>query len=174
MITKAVFLLILLLFSSMPADAAKRDPLSDAEVEQLREATDDPEKRFKLLVQFTRLRMTAIEQLQNNGKESTERGKQLHDLIEDFDSLAEELQDNLDMYGKRRNDLRKPLKELVEAYSEWQLKLRTLRETSSPAELKKFEFVLQTAQETLADGIETARDLLQAQLQAAEEKKKKK
>jgi hypothetical protein len=174
MILRPIALLSFLVLFTLPLYAGKRDPLNDAEVEQLREATDDPEKRFKLLVQFTRVRMTAVEQLHNNSQETPERGKQLHDLIEDFNTLAEEVQDNLDMYGKRRNDLRKALKELVEAYSDWQLKLRTLRETSSAAELKKYEFVLQTAQETLADGIESARDLLQAQLQAAEDKKKKK
>jgi hypothetical protein len=172
--TKIFILLAGVMLLASPLHAGKRDPLNNAEVEQLRDATDDPEKRFKLLVEFTRLRMTAIEQLHNNGKETPERGKELHDLIEDFNTLAEEVQDNLDMYGKRRNDLRKPMKVLVEAYSEWQLKLRTLRETSSAAELKQYEFVLQTAQETLADGIESAREILQTQIQAAEDKKKKK
>jgi hypothetical protein len=174
MTTKLITLLTLTLVVAMPLHAGKRDPLSNAEIEQLREATDSPDKRFKLLIEFTRLRMAAIEQLHNNSKETPERGKELHDLIEDFNTLAEEVQDNLDMYGKRRSDLRKALKSLVEAYSEWQLKLRTLRETSSAAELKKYEFVLQTAQETLADGIESARELLQTQIQEAEDKKKKK
>jgi phage-related minor tail protein len=174
MTMKPFLLLGFLVLLALPAYAGKRDPLSEAEVEQLREATEDPEKRFKLLVQFTRLRITAIEQLHANGKPGSERGTQIHDLLEDFNTLAEELQDNLDMYGKRRNDLRKALKQLVEAYSEWQLKLRTLKETAAAEELKKFDFVLQTAQETLADGIESARDLLQTQLQAAEDKKKKK
>jgi hypothetical protein len=171
---KPFLLLGFIVLLALPAQAGRRDPLSDTEIEQLREATEDPEKRFKLLVQFTRLRITAIEQLHANGKPGAERGKQIHDLIEDFNTLAEEVQDNLDMYGKRRNDLRKALKELVEAYSEWQLKLRTLKETTSAEELKSFDFVLQTAEETLADGIDTARDLLQTQLQAAEDKKKKK
>jgi hypothetical protein len=168
---KLITLALLVLTPPLPAQ--DRDPLSDVEVEQLREATDNPEKRFKLLMDFIRVRMAAIEQLRSDPKLAATRGKDIHKLLEDFNTLTEELEDNLDMYRRRRSDMRKPLKLLVEAYSEWQLKLRTLKETTPPAEVKQFEFVLQSAHDILNDGQATARELLQAQLQAAEDKKKK-
>jgi hypothetical protein len=159
---------------SVPATAAKRDPLNTLEVEQLRDATDQPNKRIRLLVQFVRARMLAIEQLRSDPKQAPGRGKEIHGLLEDFTTLAEELEDNLDMYGRHRSDMRKSLKETIEAYSEWQLKLRTLKETSEPAERKQFDFVLETAMEVVNDGDQTARELLQKQLQVAEDKKQNK
>ncbi len=159
---------------ALPCEARKRDPLNDLEIEQLRETTDQPDKRIRLMLQFTRARLAAIEQLRSDPKLAPGRGKEIHNLLEDFTSLAEELEDNLDMFDRHRSDLRKSLKEAIEAYSEWQLKLRTLKETSTPDEKKHYDFVLESAIEIVADGGDAARDLMQKQLQTAEDKKRKK
>src|SRR5262245_24749365 len=79
---------------ALPSEARKRDPLNDLEVEQLREATDQPNKRIKLMLQFTRARMSAIDQLRADPKLAAGRGKEIHGLLEDFTTLAEELEDN--------------------------------------------------------------------------------
>jgi hypothetical protein len=171
--TRLVTAIFLLLASVLPA-AAKRDPLNDLEVEQLRDATDQPDKRIRLMVQFARVRMTAIDQLRSDPKLATGRGKEIHNLLEDFTTLAEELEDNLDMFQRHRDDIRKSLKQTIEAYSEWQLKLRALKDTSDPAEKRHYEFALETAIEVVADGADTAREIMQKQLESAEDKKRKK
>lgn len=161
------------------AAQSRRDPLTEAEVDQLREVTQEPEKRIKLLVKFARARMLAMEQLRADPKLASTRGKQLHGLMEDFDKIADELDRNLDMYSRQKNDLRKPLKEVIEAYTEWQLKLRAIKQTDLAdakvaAEMKAIEFPLDSAIETVNAGLDTAREMMDEQNQRIEAAKKKK
>jgi hypothetical protein len=156
---------VLLLFClSVPSFASRRDPLTEAEVAQLRDTAQEPVKRIKLLVAFARARMLAIDQIRGDGKMAADRGKRIHDLLEDFNYIADELDSNLDMYARQHSDLRKALKEVVEAYTEWQLKLRGIKagETST-AEMKQYEFPLDTAIETVNSGLDSSRDLLDKQ-----------
>lgn len=157
----------------------RRDPLTETEVDQLREVTQEPVKRIKLIVKFARARMLAIEQMRADPKLASTRAKPLHDLLEDFDSIAEELDRNLDMYSRQKTDLRKPLKEVIEAYTEWQLKLRSIKETDLAdakvaAEMKEIEFPLDSAVETVNAGLDSAREMMDEQNQRAEAGKKKK
>lgn len=159
--------------------SGRRDPLTEAEIDQLREATQEPPKRIRLIVNFARARMLAIEQMRADPKLAATRAKPLHDLLEDFDAIAEELDRNLDMYSRQKNDLRKPLKEVIEAYTEWQLKLRAIKETdlADPKvaeEMKEIEFPLDSAIETVNSGLDSARDLMEEQNKKADEAKKKK
>ncbi len=177
-IIAAALLGMMLAVGAMSAQT-RRDPLTAAEVDQLREVTQEPVKRIKLLVKFGRARMLAIEQLRADPKLASTRGKQVHDLMEDFEKVADELDRNLDMYSRQKNDLRKPLKEVIEAYTEWQLKLRAIKETDladakMAAEMKEIEFPLDSAIETVNAGLDTARDLMDEQNQKAEAAKKKK
>src|SRR4051794_23942108 len=93
-----------LLVSSVSARGPKatRDPLNPKEVDELRETTQDPPKRLKLLVSYASARMLAIHQLRTDPKLAEDRGQQIHDLLEDFNAIAEELDDNLDMYTRQR------------------------------------------------------------------------
>src|ERR1043166_6962835 len=126
-----VLLLVLLL--SLVASARKRDPLTDAEADQLREVATEPYKCLKLLIKFTEARLVAIDQVRVDPKLAKDRGKQIHDLLEDFTSLLDELNDNLDQYEARtmnkddQKDFKKGLKELIEADERFDLKLRTLQ-----------------------------------------------
>lgn len=154
-----------------PLAFAKRDPLSTKEVEELREATQEPEKRVALLVKYAKARMLAIQQVQADPK-LADRPQQIHDLLEDFNYLHDELDDNLDMYTRQKSDFRKALKLAIEAYSEWQVQLRALKESAKPEELKEFSFALETAFENVNAGADTTRELLAEQEQARAKKKK--
>ena len=85
---RIVAFFLLLACSAAYADK-HRDPLTNAEVDQVRELADQPEKRILLYVQFAKARMLAIEQLRADNKLKTDRGKQIHDLLEDFTTIAE-------------------------------------------------------------------------------------
>lgn len=167
----AIFLTSLLLGGAVHVTAQHRDPLNAKEVDEMRESADWPDKRLELMVKFTRARMTEIDQLRTNAKTAKDRPMQIHDLLEDFTSLLDEIEDNVDMYGSHKADMRKGLTLLVEANSEWQLQLRRLKEQSPPEELDQFSFALTNATDAVNDIAGDARQELQEQNELAKQKK---
>src|SRR5271169_6579351 len=117
----------------------RRDPLNPLEIDQLRDAMLDPDQRLKFYVKFSRDRMTTLEQMRSDPK-TTERARQTHDMLEDFLAVYDELNDNIDMYVGRKDDIRKPMKVVIEADTEFQSKLRAIKDAASTnaAELKQF------------------------------------
>jgi hypothetical protein len=167
----AAIAIVLLCCLANRAPAQKRDPLNEKEVDQMREAADWPDKRLEVMIKFARDRMNAIEQLRANGKDAKDRPMQIHDLLEDFSSLLDEIDDNVDMYASHKADMRKGLTLLIEANSEWQLKLRRLKEQSPPEELNQFSFVLANATDAVKDSADDTRKRLQEQNELAKQKK---
>ena len=96
---------------------------------------------------------------------------QIHDLLEDFTALLDEIEDNVEMYASHKADMRKGLTLTIEATSEWQIKLRRLKEQSPPEELDQYSFVLANASDAVKDVGDDTRDELQEQNQLAKEKK---
>jgi hypothetical protein len=111
---------------------------------------------------------------------AAERGARIHDLLEDFTKLVDEIGDNIDDYVGRKADLRKPLKTVIEGYSEFQLKLRTLKEqgvgagAKAGSETGDYTFVLQNAIEAVNSNLDDSRKLLAEQEAAFKDEKKKK
>lgn len=170
--TPCAIFLVALLFGCVGYGAQqRRDPLNEKEVDEMRESADLPDKRLELMVKFTRARMTTVDQLRANGKTAKDRPMQIHDLLEDFTALLDEIEDNVDMYGSHKADMRKGLTLLVEANSEWQLQLRRLKEQSPPEELNQYSFVLTNATDAVKDIADDARQELQEQNELAKQKK---
>ena len=141
----------LLLLLTMPSGAQeRRDPLNQVEVDQLRDAMLDPDARLKLYVRFARERMNKLEQMRSDPK-TVDRPKQTHDMLEDFLAVYDELNDNVDMYMGRKDDIRKPLKTVIEADTEFEAKLRAVKESaqSDGAEAQQYQFVLSNALDTV-------------------------
>jgi hypothetical protein len=132
------------------AQERRHDPLNPLEIDQLRDAMMEPEARLKLYVQFSRDRMTKLEQMRSDPK-IKDRARQTHGMLEDFLAVYDELNDNIDMYVGRKDDIRKPLKAVIEADTEFQAKLRALKNSSgtTPAELSQYEFLLTDALDTV-------------------------
>src|SRR5205807_4390136 len=101
-IATGIFVLLLLL--SIAASARRRDPLTEAEADQLREVAMEPYRRIKLMIKFTEARLVAIDQIRVDPKLAAAHGKQIHDLLEDFTSIMDEINDNLDQYEARPLD----------------------------------------------------------------------
>jgi hypothetical protein len=165
--------LSLLLALSLSAQR-RRDPLNPLEVDQLRDAMLDPDARLKLYVKFARDRMNALEKMRADPK-TTDRSRQTHDRIEDFLALYDELNDNIDMYVGRKDDIRKPLKLIIEADTEFQAKLRALKDSANidAAEAKQYEFVLTNAIDTVDSGADDHRKTV-AEVDEYMKRKKKK
>ena len=165
-------LIALLMFCVVsPAFAQHKDPLNDKEIDEMRETADYPDKRLELMTKFARARMAAIEQLRADPKAAKDRPMQIHELLQDFTALLDEIDDNIDMYGSDKTDMRKGLKLVIEADSEWQLQLRKLKGQSPPEELDQYSFVLTNALEAVTDTGESARKELQDQNGLAKNKK---
>jgi hypothetical protein len=163
----------LLAVCAMAASAQRRrDPLTQPEIDQVRDASWEPQQRLTLYVKFARGRLVKLEQMRNDPK-SKDRAQQTHDMLDDFLLIYDELNDNLDTYVDRRDDIRKPLKAVIEADTEFQAKLRALKDAADvPAgELKEYEFVLTNALDTLDTSAEEHRKLLAEQEEAAKQKR---
>jgi hypothetical protein len=162
-----------LLIATAASAQRHRDPLTPPEIDQVRDASWDPEIRLSLYVKFARARLLALEQMRSDPK-TKDRPQQTHDRLDDFLLIYDELNDNIDTYIDRKNDIRKPLKVIVDADTEFQAKLRALKEAAHvPAEeVKQYEFVLTTALDTLDTSAEGHRQLLADQEEAAKHRKK--
>ncbi len=170
----SVFLSLAVL-AALPASAQRRhDPLNADEINQLRDAMVEPDQRLKLYVTFARDRMTKLEQMRSDPK-TTARARQTHDMLADFLSVYDELNDNVDMYVGRKDDIRKPLKLVIEADIEFQAKLRALKDAANAdAEAKQYEFLLSNAIETVDSSADDHRSTVTEVEQYVKRKKKTK
>lgn len=98
--------------------------LSEAEIEQLREAAYFPSDRVLIFIKLLDTRCKAIQDLYAHPRKPG-REDDTHDLMEEFTSIADELDDNLDDYGPRHRDLRKALPKLLDATERWSSNLKT-------------------------------------------------
>jgi len=156
-------------------EAQKRDPLTDNESDQIAELAQDPDKRIKLLLKFTQARLATIDQMEGDPRMAAGRGKQVHDLLEDFTALIDELDDNIDEYTEKKSDIRKALKDVIEADTNFQLKLRTLKEQKATAkEFAEYNFVLQNAGEAVNSSLDNSRQALQELETALKDEKNEK
>ncbi len=168
-----------LLFVGVPAVPcpAQHADLAPAEVDQLRDSMMEPDTRLKLFVKFARARLDALNQVRTDPKiTAAERPAQTHEKLQDFVDIYDELNDNIDMYADRKDDIRKPLKVVIEADAEFQARIKAFQDSLAAAkeDTKPFEFVLSNAVETLAAGADDHRKLLEEQEVAARNKKKHK
>src|ERR1700691_4157904 len=164
----------LLWLIAAPASAQRhRDPFTQPEIDQIRDASWEPEQRLSLYVKFARARLVGLEQMRSVPK-TKDRPLQTHDKLDDFLLIYDELNDNIETYIDRKNDIRKPLKGIIDADTEFQSKLLALKDASgvSAEEAKQYEFVLTEALDTLDGSVEDHRKLLADQEDAAKHKKK--
>jgi hypothetical protein len=168
----ATRIMLLLLLLSVAAAAKRRDPLTEAEADQLRQVAMEPYNRIKLMIKFTEARLVAVDQVRVDPKQAADRGKQIHDLLEDFASLMDEINDNLDQYEGRPLDkdtvkqYHKGLKELIDADARFDQRLNALKSASETDPVTKkeapdFRFVLQDAMDSLKSNADMAREYME-------------
>jgi hypothetical protein len=165
--------LALLLAWGTSAEAQRhREPLTDSEIGQIRDASWEPKQRLTLYVQFTRDRLVKLEQMRSDPK-TKDRPRRTHDMLDDLQLLYDELNDNIDTYVDRRDDIRKPLKTIIEADNEFQAKLRALKDAADvpPVEARQYEFVLTNLLDSVDSSTEDHRKLLADQEDAAKHKR---
>ena len=138
--------LLLLLFPCVLRAQNADSAMSEAEIDELREAAYTPVDRIAVFIKLLDTRATAIQTLVAKPRRPG-REEDLHDLFQQFASICDELNDNLDDYGPRHRDLRKQLPKLVQATDRWATALR------SPAESD----VYKVARTLALEGVDDAR-----------------
>lgn len=174
MAVRFVFGVFLLAFAAGVSPAQRHsDPLTQAEIDQLRDTAVEPELRMKFYVQFARARLVALEQMRADPK-VTDRPQRTHQMLEDFLAVYDELNDNLDNFEGRKSDLRKALKAVIEGDTEFQAKLRALQDDarSSRQESEEYRFILSSAIESVDSNTDDHRKLLAEQEELWKHKKK--
>lgn len=177
MIRHLCLLSVLATTTLLPAYAQHHADLTAAEEDELRDSAMEPDRRLKFYVQFAQERLAKAEQVQSNAKMSAqEKGAALHDRLQEFLELYDELNDNIDTYVDRKNDIRKPLKGVIDADAGLQKRLKALQDGAAAAkeDTKPYEFVLSSALDTLNDSITDHQQLLQEQEEQAKHKQIKK
>jgi len=151
----------------------RRDPFTQPEINQIRDTSWEPQLRLGLYVKFARARLVGLEQMRSDPK-TKGRAQQTYARLDDFLLIYDELNDNIDTYVDRKNDIRKPLKVIIDADTEFQAKLLALRDAAGvpPEEAKQYEFVLSSALDTLNSSANDHRQLLADQEEAAKHRKK--
>jgi hypothetical protein len=138
------------------AQKDKREPLTEAQVEQIREAGVFPDDRVGLYTKFIEEHAATIKGLTARGK-SGSRAQRLDGELQDLTALMDELGTNLDVYSDRKADIRKALKGLNDAAPRWLGILRTL--AGEPG----FELSRKEAIESVEDLADQAKRLLTEQ-----------
>ena len=169
--------IMLLALAPTARAAGRRDPLNELEIEQLREAAQDPPKRLRLMLKFTRDRMALVDAHRNTPATAEGYGRRMHDLLEDFDTLAGELEVNVETYAQRGVDVRKPLREILRSWNEFQEKLKSLKDASEkdPALVNAsgdYKFILEDALDAVGGGLETTIEAINIQELAHKNRKK--
>ena len=156
MLRRTLFALVFLALT-LPLHAQSKDnALSEGEIEQLREAAYYPTDRVLIFIKLLDARTKAIQDLFAHPRKPG-REEDTHDLLEQFTSIADELNDNLDDYGPRHSDIRKALPKLLDATERWSSNLK------QPPENVAYDLSRKLALEAIRDIREEATQLIEDQ-----------
>jgi hypothetical protein len=133
-------------------------PMSEAEIEQLREMAPVPLERMRIFQTILDARVKMIEDLLAKPKR-VGFALDIHDAMDQFAQIVDEFNDNLDEFGRQHRDVRKGLPKLLRDAERWATVLR------SPPENEGYSIVRKIALDDLGDLREIA-----GQMQVDEEK----
>ena len=114
-----------LLVVPLAAQKDKPEPLTEAQIEEIREAGIDPNERVSLYTKYTGEHADTIKGLISRAH-SLARAKRIDEELQDLTALMDEFGSNLDVFSDRHADIRKSLKLLTEATDRWLGVLRAL------------------------------------------------
>jgi hypothetical protein len=135
-----------------------QDPLTPDQEEQVRAVADQPDERVKLYIKFIEERTDAIHHAVVRPV-TQHPGVVIHDRLEEFTRLVDELQDNLDAYDESHSDVRKSLKLLLDHTAKWTAVLE------EPPASPEYDFARKSATDAVASTNEAATALLKSQVE---------
>jgi hypothetical protein len=148
-----------MLLALLPLHAqSKKDPLTEQQIEAVREAGDQPLERIKLFVGYVDDRAKDIRSL-NKDSIAPNKPLRLHNLYDEFTRLSDELQDNMDNFDEQ-------LKEIVDKTCEWTTVL------NEPPSNPQYDFLRKTSLDANQSAHEGAVKMLDDETKYFAEKKK--
>jgi archaellum component FlaC len=99
--------------------------LSEGEVESLRDASYIPTDRIAAYVKILNNREQRINELMSR-KLHPGFAQDMHDVLDQFGAISDELNDNLNEFDTKHRDVRKSLPKLVSEVERWSTALRTV------------------------------------------------
>lgn len=147
---------VLALCALVPVPAlaqAAEDVLSQKEVDSLRDAAFVPMDRISVFVRILDDRQKRIDELLARRRGHTDFGPEMHEVIDQFGAIVDELNDNLDEYSRRHRDVRKVLPKLIQATDRWSTALR------APVDDEAYAVVRKIALDNVKDARELAGSL---------------
>ncbi|MGC2399145.1 MAG: hypothetical protein WA510_05165 [Acidobacteriaceae bacterium] len=157
---------ICLLLAAVPGfSQSRKDPLTERQIEDVREAGDNPPERIKLFVGYVDERATGIHTI-NADPIAQNKAVRLHNLFDEFTRLCDDLQDNMDAFNEQHADLRKILKELADKSDAW---AKILNE---PKPSTDYDFVRKTAIDSNQSAHESATQMIDEENKYFAEQKK--
>ena len=165
--------LILLVSAMAPAlEVHRRDPLTDQEIEKIRDTAQLPEERLKLYVAFARTRLDKVQQTHAD-PQLADRAEQTRTALQEFLDVYDELNTNVDTFADRGSDLRKALKPVIEADTEFGAKIRAFKSSlGNSQEARDDDFLIGSALDAVDSAAKDHRDLLAEQEVTFKNKKK--
>ena len=150
-----VFLAVVLLLHPLAVIHAQKgdDALSQREVDDLRDAAFEPVARIKVFTTILNNRQKRIEDLQTKRRSHTDYPEDMHDVLDQFAKIIDELNDNLDDYNRRHRDVRKELPKLIESTGRWSSTLSAVGENDA------FKVVRRIAVDSVKDTTDLASSL---------------
>jgi hypothetical protein len=154
---RAALLTILALTLPLTAHAQHSSTaLSEGEVEKLRDAAYVPADRVMVFITLIDTRTKSLDNLFAHARRPG-REEDTHDLLEQITAVADELDDNLDDYAHRHQDIRKALPKLLQATERWSTELKT------PPDNAAYSVSRKLALEAIQDIRDTATKLIEDQ-----------
>ena len=154
----AALLFATILFSLPAHGQAAEDVLSQKEIDTLRDAAFVPGERVLAFEQFLNDREKRIAELITKRHGHTDYGGDMHDAVDQFGQIVDELNDNLDEYSRAHRDVRKVLPKLLQAIDHWSATLKSATDNEA------YDVVRRIALDNLKDtheitqGLQTALD----------------
>ncbi len=139
-----------LLVAALGALAQQREFLSEAEIDQVREA-QEPSDRIRLYVTFAKVRLDALDK--ELARESPERAGSIHDLLYEYDRLVDAIGDTVDIAASKHALVRKGLAVAVREMPGFLKRLEAL-EGKNPKDIEEYRFILEQATETTRSSLE--------------------
>lgn len=176
-ITASILLLLLLTtFAAAQVGQTRRDPMTDKEVDQMREYRDQADKRVHLMVTIIQKRMDELAKLEKTpiAVKPAERGGATHDLLEDITNLIDEFDDNIDTFLNEQDDIRKQLNEAVTMETALLAQLNAIKASDADKPwFSDFSFQLNDAIEAVTGSLQSNKDAIAQDEKIVKAKKEK-